>query len=114
METIIESPHFTVNDLLKEYILKKTKKLTKLDERLIKCHVLLKLDRSSTEENKICEIKADGPLKKLFASCQGLTFEDTITQTIHAIEKQLRAKKAKPRRDGKKLEIENESEEEAL
>jgi len=109
METIIESPHFTVNTLLQEYILKKTSKLTKLDERLIKCHVLLKLDKSNIEENKVCEIKVDGPKKSLFASCQGLTFEDTITQTIHAIEKQLRTKKEKPRRDGKKLKMDEEN-----
>ena len=109
MKTIIESPHFTINDLLQKYVLKKTDKLTKLNERLIKCHVLLKLDKSNTEENKVCEIKVDGPQKSLFASCQGLTFEDTITQTIHAVEKQLRAKKEKPRRDGKKLELDEET-----
>ncbi|HXP52695.1 MAG TPA: ribosome-associated translation inhibitor RaiA [Bacteroidia bacterium] len=105
MEIIIESPHFTVNELLKEYTEKKVGKLIHFDERLIKSEVLLKLDKSKTDDNKICEVKTNGPHRSLFASSRALTFEDAISQVVHALEKQLKKEKVKARRDGKKLEI---------
>lgn len=105
MEIIIESPHFTVNELLQDYTIKKISKLTHFNERIIKSEVFLKLDRSATDDNKICEIKVSAPQKKLFASGKALTFEDAITVAVHALEKQLKKQKIQARRDGKKLEI---------
>lgn len=105
MKIIIESPHFTVTHQLQSYTMEKAGKLVYLDERLMKCEVMLKLDKSDTDENKICEIKVSGDKKNLFASCRSLTFEDAINQVIHALEKQLRTQKISARHDGKKLEI---------
>ncbi|MGP8214445.1 MAG: ribosome hibernation-promoting factor, HPF/YfiA family [Bacteroidia bacterium] len=112
MEVIIESPHFTINEFLEDYTNKKVRKLSHFDERLIKSEVWLKLDKSATDDNKICEIKVNGPLRNIFASAKAMTFEDAITQTVHALEKQLRKSKVKARRDGKKLEMNGDIEEE--
>jgi putative sigma-54 modulation protein len=111
MKIIIESPHFTVNEQLQEYTMKKAGKLAHFDERLLKCEVLLKLDKSAKDDNKICEMKATGDKKSLFASSRSLTFEDAITDVVHALEKQLKKQKTTARRDGKKLEITNDLEE---
>ena len=105
MKIIIESPHFTVNEQLQAYTMKKVEKLAHFDERLIKCDVLLKLDKSAKDDNKICEIKATGDKKNLFAESRSLTFEDAITEVVHALEKQLKKQKTNARRDGKKLEM---------
>lgn len=105
MEIIIESPHFTVNELLQDYTIRKVGHLTHFNERLIKSEVLLKLDKSGTDDNKVCEIKVNAPQRNLFASSKGLTFEDAISQTVHALEKQLKKEKVKARRDSKKMEI---------
>lgn len=108
MKIIIESPHFTVTEQLQNYTMEKVGKLAHMDERLMKCEVMLKLDKSDTDNNKICEIKVTGDKKNLFASCRRLTFEDAITHVIHALEKQLRTQKLTVRHDGKKLEISGE------
>jgi ribosome-associated translation inhibitor RaiA len=67
MEIIIESPHFTINKLLKEYTEKKVSKLTHIDDRIIKCEVLLKLDKSGTDDNKVCEIIMNTRQTPMFA-----------------------------------------------
>ena len=112
MKIIIESPQFTVNEQLQEYTIKKAGKLSHIDERLIKCEITLKLNNSDTDDNKICEIKVSGDQKNLFASGRNQTFEGAITEVIHAIEKQLKKEKVKARRDGRKIEIGSEANEE--
>jgi len=113
MEIIIESPHFTVNDLLTEYITKKVNKLPHYDERLLKAEVWLRLDKSDTDENKICEIKLVAPRKNLFAKCNSTTFEDSITEVIHSLEKQMRKQKTKYSVGSSKINIEDIETEEA-
>jgi ribosome-associated translation inhibitor RaiA len=49
----------------------------------------LKLDKSDTKENKICEIKLVIPGQDLFASKQSNTFEDALMQTIEAVKPQV-------------------------
>ena len=112
MEILIESPHFTLSKDLSEYIIAKVNKLEHLSERLIRSEVCLKLDKSSTADNKICEIKLLGPQKNLFASERSTTFEDAVTETIHALEKQLRKLKTKREKGREKLQVEDSSEEE--
>jgi putative sigma-54 modulation protein len=111
METTIESPHFTLSQELTDYITSKTIKLEHLNERLIRSEVCLKLDKSSTDDNKICEIRLVGPQKNLFASHRALTFEDAVTETIHALEKQLRKVKTKKEKGREKIEVEDDSSE---
>jgi len=107
MEITIESPHFTVSSTLNEFIKSKTGKLEHMNERLILGEVKLKLDKSSTDDNKICEIKILGPQIELFASERCMTFEDAVTETIHALEKQLRREKTKKEKGRDKLHIED-------
>lgn len=112
METTIESPHFKLTRELTEYVNSKTGKLQHLNERLILCEVCLKLDKSSTDNNKICEIKLFGPQIDLFASHQSMTFEDAVVETIHALEKQLGKQKTKNEKGREKLKVEEASSDE--
>ena len=114
MEITIESPHFTVSQQLNEFVKSKAQKLEHLHERLILCEVRLKLDKSSTDDNKICEIKILGPQIDLFASYHCITFEDAITETIHALEKQLRKEKTKKEKGRDKIEVEDTAAEETI
>ena len=107
MEIRIESPHFTVSDPLNEYVNDKVSKLEHLSERLIRSDVYLKLDKSSTDDNKICEIRIIAPRKSIFASRRSLTFEDAVTQTVHALEKQLRKRKTKWENSNEEIHIED-------
>lgn len=110
MEIIIESPHFKVSETLNTYINNRVGKLEHLNERLITSEVCLKLDNSSTDENKICEIKVFGPQIDLFASEQCSTFEDAVTETVHALEEQLRKNKTKREKGRDKMNMEENEE----
>jgi putative sigma-54 modulation protein len=111
MEIKIESPHFTVSRELNDFINAKVGKLEHLNERLIVSEVCLKLDKSSTDGNKICEIKVLGPQIDLFASQRNTTFEDAVTETVHALEMQLKKAKTKREKGRDKMEIEDTEEE---
>ncbi len=113
MEITIESPHFKASSDLTAYVTEKVNKLTHINERLILCEVFLKLDKSSTDDNKICEIKVFGPQIDLFAGEQSSTFEDAVTETVHALEKQLRKQKTKNEKGREKLQVEDTAAEEA-
>ncbi len=95
METIIESPHFKVSPQLNDFITTRVSKLEHLNERLILCEILLKIEKSSSDDNKLCEIKLFGPQIDLFASHHCTTFEDAVTDTLHALEQQIKKEKEK-------------------
>jgi len=105
MKIIIESPHFTVDKQLQSYTMVKAAKLSHLDERLLKCEITLKLDHSSTDDNKVCEMKVSGDKRRLFASSRNKTFEESVAQVIHELEKQLGEKKIASRGSGEKIEM---------
>jgi putative sigma-54 modulation protein len=105
MNIIIESPHVILTEQLQDYTMEKAGKLAHIDERLLKCEVLLKLDNSSTDDNKVCEMIVSGNKKRLFASSRNKTFEESVTQVIHELEKQLGEKKIAPRGSGEKIEM---------
>jgi len=109
MEIKIESPHFIVSSQLNDYINEKVGKLEHFNERLIRSEVTLKLDKSATDDNKICEIRVVGPQKNLFASIRCMTFEDAVIETIHALEKQLRKLKTKKEKGREKMNVEDSS-----
>jgi len=106
MEIKIESPHFTLSQQLNDFVNEKVGKLEHLNERLILSEVCLKLDKSSTDDNKICEIKVFGPQIDLFASQRSMTFEDAVTETVHALEKQLRKSKTRNEKSRDKMNME--------
>jgi putative sigma-54 modulation protein len=111
MKITIASPHFIVTEKLETYTMEMAAKLSHLDARLVRCDVLLKIDNSSTNDNKVCEMNVAGDKKKLFASSRSNTFEEAIANVIHELENQLRKQKVLPRRDGEKMEIDTDNKE---
>jgi putative sigma-54 modulation protein len=105
MKIIIESPHIILTEQLQDYTMEKAGKLAQINGHLLKCEVLLKLDNSSTDDNKVCEMKVSGDKRRLFASSRNKTFEESVTQVIHELEKQLGERKLAPRGSGEKIEM---------
>ena len=95
MKITVQSPHFTVSYMLNKYVTDKVNKLATYNSRILRCEVCLKLDKSDTDLNKVCEIKVIAPEKNLFASTKGLTFEEAVNLTVNAIEKQITKRKTK-------------------
>lgn len=111
MEIIIQSPHFIVSEKLKDFAEAKAGWLLQYDGRIVKCDILLKLNKSETDKNKICEMILFRPKMELFASKESLTFEEAISEAVRAIEKQLKRKSAKMRNSDNfhsKLNIESD------
>lgn len=94
MKVIIQTPDFTATAALIEFVESNVGKLSHLSDKALECRVFLKLDRSDTKENKICDIRLVIPGQDLFASRQSGGFEDATMQAIEAIKRQMERWKA--------------------
>ena len=95
MKITIQSKDFTAKIELTDFIKEKTEKLFRLYDKIISCEVLLKIDKSETKGNKICDIRLVIPGNDLLAGAQCKTFEEATMQVIEALEKQIEKKKGK-------------------
>lgn len=93
MKIKIQSLHFKANNLLEEYVQNKVSKLSHLNEGIISGDVCLKLDKSTKEDNKVCEIRLSVPGNDLFAKRQCKTFEEATNETVDALQQQLKKRK---------------------
>lgn len=95
MRIIIQSPHFTVREELDSYVNEKVSKLSHLDDRIISADVCLKVEKSATDENKICEIRLAIPGNDLFAKRQSQTFEEATNEVVDVLQQQIKKAKGK-------------------
>jgi putative sigma-54 modulation protein len=93
MEINIQSIHFTEHSDLHNFVMDKVAKLDRFNNDILSGEVCLKLDKSSTKENKICEIKLVIPGNDLFAKKQCATFEEATAQAVDALHHQLQKHK---------------------
>jgi putative sigma-54 modulation protein len=89
MKMIIQTPDFKATKTLNDFVEEHVSKLSLLSDRIVESRICLKLDKSATRENKICEIKLFIPGNDLFASKQSNTFENALLETIEAVKHQL-------------------------
>jgi ribosomal subunit interface protein len=101
MKTIIQTPDFNANRELLKFVHEKVSKLGRLSDRILESHVRLKLDKSDTQDNKICEIRMIIPGNDLFAFRQCKTFEEATTKVVSALTRQVGSwkNKEKPTHD---------------
>jgi putative sigma-54 modulation protein len=95
MKLTIQSLHFVATEKLNKFATDKLDKLSHLYERIESANVIFKLDKSDKTENKICEIKLAIPGNDLFVKRQSKTFEAATTETIDALEQQIKKAKEK-------------------
>ncbi|OFY94092.1 MAG: ribosomal subunit interface protein [Bacteroidetes bacterium RIFCSPLOWO2_12_FULL_31_6] len=101
MKIVIQSPHFTPKQVLTDFVTEKVNKLSHFYDRIESAKVCLKLEKSDTTENKICEIELAVPGNNLFAKRSSRTFEEATTEAIHAIQNQMDKLKSKSKIDEK-------------
>jgi putative sigma-54 modulation protein len=89
MNIIIESPDFKAKQELHEFIHEKLSPFGGRNPKVIGAEVKLKLENSTSGENKICEVRLQIPGNDLFASRQNSTFEEAVRETVRALEKQM-------------------------
>ncbi len=89
MKIQIQSLDFNANSALLKLIEDKIEKISHFTDRILESKVILKLDKSDTRENKICEIILVIPGNDLFAKKSGNTFEEALEHVVSALEKQI-------------------------
>ena len=95
MKVIISSLHFKSDVKLENFIREKVTKVSGLFDGVISSEVTLKLDQSSSNENKIAEIRINIPGKDLFAKKQAKSFEEAVDSATDALKKQIKKRKEK-------------------
>ena len=90
MKITIRTPDFKAQRKLSNFVRANLVKLSALSDRIIQGDVLLKLDKSDTKEDKICELRLSVPGTDLFASRQSSTFEDAVLKCVEALDHQVR------------------------
>ena len=93
MTVKIQSIHFDADAKLLNFVESKVGKLNTYSNTIIDSEVFLRLDKSSSLENKIAEVKLLVPGNDLFAKRQCKTFEEATDQAVEAIRRQLKKKK---------------------
>ena len=97
MNINIQSVHFDADRKLIEFTNKKIEKLEKFYDHIVGAQVTFRLDKSSTEDNKIVEIRLEIPGNDVFAKRQCKTFEEAVDQVVDALKVQLTKHKEKQR-----------------
>jgi putative sigma-54 modulation protein len=95
MTTNIQSVHFTADRKLLDFVNEKVEKLNTYYDGIINCEITLRLDKSSTTDNKISEIKMSGKGQEFFAKKQCVTFEEATDLACEALKTQIKKHKAK-------------------
>lgn len=98
MKIVFQTPDFTATKKLTSFVERKVNKLESITHRIQEARVCLKIGKSDSKENKICEIKLVISGNDLFASRQCLSFEESITTTINALKHQLDRTKSEKER----------------
>jgi len=95
MDLKVSSVHFDADKKLVNFITDKVQKLETFYDQIISGQVLLRLEKSSTNENKVAEIKLSIPGKELFAKRQCKSFEEATDLACEALRKQVSKQKDK-------------------
>lgn len=91
----IQSVHFTADKKLLDFITEKVEKLGTYYDGIINSEVTLRLDKSSTSDNKIAEIKMLGKGQEFFAKKQCESFEEATDLACEALKTQIKKHKEK-------------------
>ncbi len=97
MTITVQSVHFDADKKLISFVNEKVEKLSHFFDNIIGAEVILRLDKSSTSDNKIAEIKLLIPGNDLFAKRQCKTFEEAADSAVAALKTQIKKHKEKVR-----------------
>lgn len=95
MEITIQSIHFNAKSPLNDFITDKVTKVAHLFDKIESASVTLKLEKTYTRENKICDIRLAVPGNDLFVSRQSETFEAATSEAVDALIEQIKRMKSR-------------------
>lgn len=89
MKITIETKDIKPRQDLLDLLNKKAKKFSQLNHRLIETRVSLKLDKSDTIQNRVCEIRVAIPGNDLFTEKRARTFPEAVRKAAEAMNRQI-------------------------
>lgn len=95
MTTNIQSVHFDADKKLIDFTNEKLNKLKTFHDGLISGEVIMRLDKSSTSENKLVEIKLHAKGQEFFSKKQSASFEESVDLGCEALKTQIKKHKEK-------------------
>lgn len=95
MRVQIQAIHFDADVKLTDFIEARVKKLETYFDKIVDSEVYLKVDKNSSKDNKVVEIKMSIPGKSLFAKEQKGSFEAATDDAVEALRRQLKKHKEK-------------------
>lgn len=97
MKVNTQSVNFVADQKLKDFIQKKMDKLELFYDKVICSDVFLKVENTSSKENKVFEAKLSVPGDEFVVKKQCKTFEEGADIAIQSLERQLKRRKEKLR-----------------
>jgi putative sigma-54 modulation protein len=95
MKIKIQSIHFDADQKLLDHIQGKVSKLNTFYDGILSGDVILRVEKNTTPENKIAEIRVMVAGTDLFTKRQCKTFEEAIDTGVEALAKQVKKHKEK-------------------
>ncbi len=95
MKVNISSLKFKADKKLLNFIEERAHKLEQIHQEILGGDVILRVENTSTDANKIVEMKLLLKGEELFAEKHSSTFENATDQVVDALKKQLRKYKEK-------------------
>ena len=95
MKLQIHSIHFDADVELLDFIRKKVGKLETFYDRIIDGEVFLRVENDESKENKMVEIKLNGPKNQFFAKERAKSFEAGADAAVEGLRRQLKKHKEK-------------------
>jgi putative sigma-54 modulation protein len=91
----IQSPNITLKQEVIDFLNQKLNMLSRRYNEIISVDASFRIEKSSTNANKLCEIRLIISGYDLIASAQCKTFEAAISNTSEALERQIEKRKTK-------------------
>jgi len=89
MKMIIQSPQFTADKKLRDFVTRKMKKLGQFYDRIVELKVVLKLENSGQVKDKIVDLSMLVPGDLIHAKGTNKTFEAAVDEVIDVAKRQL-------------------------
>lgn len=95
MDIILQSPHIRLSNRMERVLFEKFERLEKVSDRIIRCEVVLRKEKSASDDDFIVEARLIIPGNDLFAKESGPKFEIAAENACADLERQFRKRKTK-------------------
>jgi putative sigma-54 modulation protein len=97
MKISIQSIDFNPRQELLDLVNDKFGKIERFSDRILEAKVILRVEKSESRENKVCEVKLIIPGNDIFVKKQSESFEDAVQKVSDILQREVKDWKEKTR-----------------